>query len=113
MLPTNQNPAILEKYNLNSAWKYRAFLQSHSQHIKNALFDESARHFGASPVPAVTAPPAAGGPYVYRSLFDAARPAGYEESDLKNNFITGRVLRARMVAPTFSGKLSIPTAGTN
>jgi hypothetical protein len=40
-----------------------------------------------------------GTPYVFKSCLDNSRPFGYEDSDLKNVYLTKNQLQARMVAP--------------
>ena len=41
-------------------------------------------------------------PFLYKSCLDTSRPYGYENSDLKNLYISNHQLQSRMITPVIS-----------
>lgn len=100
------NEGLIQKNQIRSNWQYRKFLQSNAAGLREYNFRETANDTGhvaikGSPRASVVASVDGDGPYIYQSLMDPARPAGYETSDLKEVYLSKEQLHSRKVAPYF------------
>ena len=48
--------------------------------------------------------PSSNTPYLFKSKTDPSKPVGYNESDLKNKYLTREQLQSQLTAPVFSLK---------
>lgn len=96
------NEEIREKAGITSNWQYRKYLTENAEKIiKNnqiAACDECCS------IPVVKQPihNQQNNPYLYQSCIDNTQPFGYENSDLKNLYISSYQLQSRMVTPVFT-----------
>ena len=96
------NEKIRENAGITSNWQYRKFLVENADKIiKNnqvAACDECCS------IPAMNqmGQHQQNTPYLYQSCSDNSQPFGYENSDLKNLYISGYQLQSRMVTPVIT-----------
>lgn len=101
------NNQLLKNNDIKSNWQYRKYLTQHSQQIMEYNFRETCNDTG------YFIPPLDVGngdepnkhstnvPYVYSSFTDTSKPEGYQESDLKQMYLSREQLNSRKVAPTY------------
>jgi hypothetical protein len=96
------NEKIRENAGITSNWQYRKYLVENTDKIiKNnqvAACDECCS------IPAMNqmGQHQQNTPYLYQSCSDNSQPFGYENSDLKNLYISGYQLQSRMVTPVIT-----------
>jgi hypothetical protein len=97
------NEKIRENAGITSNWQYRKYLVENADTIiKNnqvAACDECCS------IPAMNQlgdKQQQNSPYLYQSCSDNSQPFGYENSDLKNLYISGYQLQSRMVTPVIT-----------
>jgi hypothetical protein len=92
------NKQIQSHYNINSNWKYRAYLQQNANVImdynKNLVCNESdcLEHY-------YNTQPTSNTPFVYQTCGDNTANVGYEGSDLKKLYLSRQQLQSKLVAP--------------
>ena len=98
------NENIKKEANITSNWQYRQFLCNNADTIiafnkLSAAGDCCANkaEYGSGQQPISN-----NSPYLYKSCLDETAKYGYENSDLKNLYLTDYTLQARMVTPVFS-----------
>jgi hypothetical protein len=98
------NDNIQKQENIKSNWEYRKYLQNNAQNIMKFNYMESVNASGNNPKTYVNNKSSPNTPFIFQSTYDTRTPVyGYNNSDLKNNYLTREQLNARMIAP------SIPT----
>jgi hypothetical protein len=108
-LVSSSQPVSVVDYYLNdqnskSNWAYRQYLQNNSQQIQNEMQRKSLNDVGyyqrfiqnVSDYPNITQPII---PYFFSSIFDNNKPFGYQNSDLKEIYLTKEQLNARLMSP--------------
>jgi hypothetical protein len=96
------NEKIRENAGITSNWQYRKYLVENTDKIiKNnqvAACDECCS------IPAMNqmGQHQQNTPHLYQSCSDNSQPFGYENSDLKNLYISGYQLQSRMVTPVIT-----------
>lgn len=105
----SQNDAIIKSNNVTTNYQYRQFLIKNagsvmSQNQKIACDECGFCQYTQSYTPQPL------GKYLYKSCSDMSQPYGYENSDLKNMYLTRQALQSRLVGPLMSqqGMLSLP-----
>ena len=120
---------VLRWEDIHTNWQYRRYMVSHGNAVRvnNALDSQS--QFGYAHVSSASTNPRENGaptlqashllydaitnvydvPFVYASAYDARHPRGYEDSDLKRQFLWTAELEGRLVAPMYRG--SLPGSG--
>jgi hypothetical protein len=97
------NERIKEQAGITSNSQYRQFLTHNATQIMQANQLEACNQCGScifntsnplQPQPNV--------PFVFNGVLDRSQPFGYENSDLKNYYLTRQQLQARMVAPVIT-----------
>ena len=106
------NERIKQEANIKSNWEYRRYLCNNADAIikvnqMSACGDccaNTAQYGAQAPAQEQTASQqtANNSPYLFKSCIDNARPLGYENSDLKNMYLSDVSLQSRMVTPVFS-----------
>ena len=98
------NESIKKEANITSNWQYRQYLCNNADTIiefnkLSAAGDCCANtaQFGSGQQPISN-----NSPYLYKSCLDQTAKYGYENSDLKNLYLSDYTLQARMVTPVFS-----------
>tara|TARA_Y100000780_G_C13690713_1_gene419452 strand:+ start:4454 stop:4879 length:426 start_codon:yes stop_codon:yes gene_type:complete len=104
----NNNERVIKENNIQSNFQYRQFLINNSQDIINSNMTSACDDIGARSYPGTNATPE--NRYLYKSINDNYTPYGYENSDLKNMYLSKQQLQSRMVAPIMSQykSLNIP-----
>ena len=92
------NKEIREENGINTNWKYRQYLTENADSIIKANQLESCNNCCYCPTMRV-GEPISNTPFLYKSCMDKSQPYGYEESDLKNLYLSSQQLQSRMVAP--------------
>ena len=105
------NTKIQQQEGIRSNWEYRKYLQNNAQNIMKINYMESVNASGNNPKAYNSSPGQAvsssstNTPFVFLSTHDKRTPKyGYNESDLKNDYITKYQLNTRMIAPSISTK---------
>jgi hypothetical protein len=110
------NDSIKKEANIKSNWEYRRYLCNNADTIIkinqiNACGDccaNTAQYKSATngatngATNDATLQTSNNSPYLFKSCMDIARPIGYENSDLKNMYLSDVNLQSRMVTPVFS-----------
>lgn len=94
------NNYLIKELDIRSNWEYRQYLTNNAKDIMKYNCIQSANDAGyirrytndVSDKPHST-------PYLYPSFVDTNKPEGYENSDLKELYLTKEQLQARMVSP--------------
>ena len=100
------NDRIRQEANIKTNWEYRRYLAKNADAI--ITFNQLSACGDCCDNTAQYAPKAANAattantPYLFKSVTDATRPVGYENSDLKNLYLDDVSLQARMVTPVLS-----------
>jgi len=96
------NENIRHQNKINSNWKYREFLTKNADTIIKQNQKDSCDQCGYCPINNKSVVENNGSPYLYNSPFEKSQPYGYEDSDLKNIYLSRNELEARMVSPAIS-----------
>ena len=95
------NQQLREENNIKSNWQYRQYLTENANSIIKANQLEACDE--CCYCPALRAgEPISNTPFLYKSCMDKSQPYGYEDSDLKNVYLTSYQLQARMIAPSIT-----------
>ena len=101
------NNQLLKNNDIKSNWQYRKYLTQHSQQIMEYNFRETCNDTGyfIPPLDVCNGDEpnkhSTNVPYVYSSFTDTSKPEGYQESDLKQMYLSREQLNSRKVAPTY------------
>ena len=97
------NTKIQNQEGIKSNWEYRKYLQNNAQNIMKFNYMDSVNASGNNPKTYVNNHPSPNTPFMFQSTYDTRTPNyGYNNSDLKNNYLTREQLNARMIAPSIS-----------
>lgn len=99
------NEEIREQNNIKSNWDYREFLVANADQIIRQNQLEACNQCCSCPERFSTQAQlnqTPNSPYLYRSCFDSTQPFGYENSDLKNLYLSDYQLQARLTTPVFT-----------
>jgi hypothetical protein len=96
------NEKIRQESGIKSNWQYRKYLMENADHIikynQLGACDECsnsmASYGGRENL--------TGNPFVYNSYLENSQPFGYENSDLKNSYLSRQQLQERMVVPVIT-----------
>ena len=98
------NERIRKEANINSNWQYRQYLCNNAETIiefnkLSAAGDccSTTAQYGSGQQPISN-----NSPYLFKSCLDQTVKFGYENSDLKNLYLSDYTLQSRMVTPVFS-----------
>jgi hypothetical protein len=106
------NERIQKKEHITSNWQYRQYLTNNGVKIMNynnisACYDlgmpcsVNSRDDNITQLTQST--PSSNVPILYKSLFDTGSPGyGYQNSDLKNPYLSRQQLEAKMISPYFT-----------
>lgn len=95
------NEDIRKKSNITSNWEYRKFLTQNADKIMNNNFVSACDECCSIPMLKQNNN-TSNSPFLYKSCLDISTPYGYENSDLKNLYISTYQLQSRMVTPVIS-----------
>jgi len=91
------NKTIRKENNIATNWQYRKYLVQNADQIIKLNQQEACNDCGCCNVP--HSEKSSNTPYTYKSCVDNSTPFGYENSDLKNTYLTAQQLQCRMNAP--------------
>jgi hypothetical protein len=98
------NEEIRKENKLHSNWAYRSYLTEQADQIIRA--NQIAACDNCCSCPATygnnSPSPPNNTPFLFKSCSDKTQPFGYENSDLKNLYLTDVQLQSRMVTPVLS-----------
>jgi hypothetical protein len=92
------NKEIRQENNINTNWKYRQYLTENADSIIKANQLEACGNCCYCPTMKIENS-VSNSPFMYKSCMDKSQPYGYNNSDLKNLYLTSQQLQSRMVAP--------------
>ena len=97
------NEYIRQQAHITSNWSYRQYLSKHADAIIKYNQMSACGECGANTVQyGAGVPVSNNSPYLYKSTLDETKQYGYENSDLKNLYLSDVNLQSRMVTPVFS-----------
>jgi hypothetical protein len=99
------NEEIRKDNKIHSNWAYRSFLTKNADTIirTNQAFACDDCCSCPARYPSVTQPKTNNNtPFLYKSCLDNSQPFGYENSDLKNLYLSDVQLESRMVTPVIT-----------
>jgi hypothetical protein len=95
------NDKIKQDAGINSNWKYRQYLQQNANNIMKFNMMETISNSGNNPYAVDNKTPSSNVPHLFTSTHDTSSPAyGFNNSDLKQDFMTKQQTSARMVSPS-------------
>jgi hypothetical protein len=90
------NDQLRAQNNIETNWDYRQFLMHNSTNVMDGNLQQC---FAQSGYSNLYGQPVSNSPFLYANVADKSQPYGYEESDLKNLYLSRNDLQSRMVAP--------------
>ena len=97
------NNEIKKEANIESNWEYRQYLTKNASTIMKYNSYIYCNELGLPKHQYTKETNATNVPYKFRSTFDTKTPAyGYNNSDLKNPYLSREQLQARKIAPTIN-----------
>ena len=97
------NEYIRQQAKITSNWAYREYLSKNADTIIKYNQMSACGECGANTVQYGNGMPVSNNsPYLYKSTLDETKRFGYEDSDLKNLYLSDVNLQSRMVTPVFS-----------
>ena len=94
------NDKLIKSNDIKSNWAYRKYLTQHGNQVMEYNFRETCNDTGLfipfqsdKNAPVTT-------PYLYSSYTDDSKPIGYQDSDLKQLYLTREQLNSKKVAPS-------------
>jgi len=95
------NDHLIRKNGIKTNWEYRRYLTEHGYKITERNFKDTCNDTGyhIPMLPELLPSQTANSPYSYASVYDDTRPSGYQDSDLKQQYLTREQLDSRKVAP--------------
>ena len=96
------NEYIREQANIKSNWNYRQYLCKNADAIIKYNQMSACGECCANTVQYGTDIPISNSPFLYKSCIDTTKKFGYEDSDLKNLYLSDVMLQSRMVTPVIS-----------
>ena len=103
------NNALIEQNNIQSNYQYRQYLIKHGKQLMDVNNKIACDECGFCQYSQAYTPQPVG-KYLYKSCEDKSRPYGYENSDLKNMYVSRQALQSRLSGPLMSqqGMLTLP-----
>jgi hypothetical protein len=93
---------IREEANIKTNWNYRKYLIANADQIIKHNQLSACDDCCSCPAKYGDGQPISNSPFLYKSCSDDTKPFGYENSDLKNMYLSSFELQARMVTPVFT-----------
>jgi hypothetical protein len=90
------NDQLRKGNNIDTNWEYRQFLMHNSTNIMDTNLQQCFNQSGYSNLYGQSVTNA---PFLYSTVADKSQPYGYEDSDLKNIYLSRHDLQSRMIAP--------------
>jgi len=96
------NDKLIKSNDIKTNWEYRKYLAQHSTQVIEYNFRETCNDTGYFIPPLSVGSTAASfnnTPYAYKTYNETSKPNGYEDSDLKQLYLSREQLNAKRVAP--------------
>jgi hypothetical protein len=98
------NNQIIEKHDIRTNWEYRNYMISNALSIMDTNRNESLNDVGyyvrVNELPSIQAQIKE--PYLFKSLLDETQPLGYDNTDMKQHYLSKEQLNARKTAASFA-----------
>ena len=91
------NKSMREHAGIKSNWQYRKYLQENANDIIE--YDQREACNNCNGCPYYHSNETANNPYLYTSCVESTQPYGYENSDLKNMYLSRHELQCRLSVP--------------
>ena len=102
---STMNNQIKRNANITSNWDYRRHLQTNAHEIMKQNTNAACYTLGINPVTLINTETLPSSPFVFKSAQDnQGPPFGYENTDLKNMYLSREQLNARMISPSIYTK---------
>jgi len=95
------NQQLIHDNGIKSNWEYRAYLQKNAKHVMETNFRAASNDVGYYDR-WIDYKMHSGQPVLYTSMTDGRRPEFYEDSDLKQTYLSREQLDAMKMAPTLN-----------
>lgn len=92
------NNKIRKENGIETNWDYRRFLTNNAIDIMEQNYNETANDTGSTFITQTSQ--STSSPFLYNSIDENVNPIGFENSDLKNMYLTREQLYSRKCAPT-------------
>jgi hypothetical protein len=97
------NQEIQKKEGIKSNWNYRQYMINNGLQIMKINNQEACTEMGLPSHIDVGTTPSSNVPYLFKSAYDTTKPGyGYNNSDLKNPYLSREQLQSKLIAPTIS-----------
>ena len=94
------NNRIRKEENIVTSWQYRQYLTNNSEKIMKINNQEACNELGLPSHLETWDKPSTNVPFLFKSTYDSSTPGyGYNNSNLKNPYLSREQLQSRMVAP--------------
>ena len=95
------NQEIRKENNIKTNWQYRQYLVENADSIVKSNQLEACDNCCYCPAE-YNSQSTSNSPFLYKSCAEKSQPYGYENSDLKNIYLSRQQLQSRMVAPVIT-----------
>lgn len=92
------NDNLIKQNNIESNWMYRKYLTENAKKIMEYNFRESCNDTGYI-IPPYDDKSDKNSPHMFKSFNDQSKPNGYQDSDLKQMYLTREQLNSKKVSP--------------
>lgn len=96
------NEAIRKEQDIKTNWQYRKYLMENADTIIKNNQLSACNECGACPMLYNKEQSTTNTPFLYKTTLDTRQPFGYENSDLKQEYLTTYQLQSRMVTPVMT-----------
>ena len=96
------NEEIRKDAGIKTNWEYRQYLTKNADQIMRTNQLAACNQCCACPARYGADRPATGTPFLYSSCTETAKPFGYENSDLKDAYLSSYQLNCRLTAPSLT-----------
>jgi hypothetical protein len=103
----SKNKALIRENNIQTNYQYRQFLINNGKQVENNNSIQACDQCGVCKYGYPLSHNHGNGRYLYKSINDKHQPYGYEDSDLKNVYLSSQRLNSRLIAPIMSQQESI------
>ena len=93
------NEHLLQEIGVGTNWEYRSYLTKNAKEIMKYNCIQMSTDSGYIKRYADLGSSTYSTPFVYPTVHNTQKPKGYEDSDLKDLYLTREQLQARMIAP--------------
>lgn len=96
------NNAIIQQKQITSNWKYRKFLTDNADSFIEVNQVEACNQCCSNPIQHSNNNNISATPFIYNTCCDTSQPFGYDDSDMKDSYISQYQTQCKMSTPTIS-----------